>query len=229
MKININPRIFTNRKWFLMLFLTLNSILSISAHADLVGYMAPPQGLTIERIQELAPNARPEWYAYLKHSNEQRLLDKFVLEKERALLLTIPLPPEDGNGIKSMPLDKDNEFYKTPEARHIADVIVSFQTPAGGWGKNQPRDSELRKIGQAFVAHDNRGDQEGSNPKLDKWSYVGTIDNDATITELRFLIRISSAIPNHEGDIYRDSIQRGISIFTQCSISKWGMASSMAT
>ena len=51
----------------------------------------------------------------------------------------------------SMPLDRYPEWYRSPETRHIADVIVSFQTPAGGWGKNQDRGGSARLPGQDAI------------------------------------------------------------------------------
>ena len=46
----------------------------------------------------------------------------------------------------------DPAYYGTAQARHIADVIVSFQTPAGGWSKNMSFCGELRKPGQPYAA-----------------------------------------------------------------------------
>jgi len=42
-------------------------------------------------------------------------------------------------------------WYASADARHIADVIVSFQTPAGGWGKNMDMSKETRRPGEAFT------------------------------------------------------------------------------
>jgi hypothetical protein len=54
-----------------------------------------------------------------------------------------------------MPLNRTPAWYATPEARHVADVIVSFQTPAGGWSKNQDRTGALRLPGQPYAADNN--------------------------------------------------------------------------
>src|SRR6202035_5455054 len=42
------------------------------------------------------------------------------------------------------------------------------------------------------------------------WNYVGTLDNDATNTELHFLALVSAATPGADGDAYRTSFLRGI-------------------
>lgn len=100
-----------------------------------------------------------------------------------------------------MPLDRAPAWYATAEARHIADNIVSFQTPAGGWGKNMARSGPLRLRGQHYVV------SEG--PK-DAWAYVGTIDNDATTTELRFLARVQARAPEADAVLYRAAFDKGM-------------------
>ena len=42
------------------------------------------------------------------------------------------------------------------------------------------------------------------------WHYVGTLDNDATNTELHFLAEMAAAWPGREGDSYRASFLRGV-------------------
>lgn len=182
----------------------------LTADAAVVGQMTPPLPLSSARIKDLPLSEHAAWTAYLNKSDEQRIIDKTSLATERADLAIIPDPPADGNGAKSMPLNRSSDYYASLEARHIADVILSFQTPAGGWGKNQPRNGELRKKGQSFVAHDGRGDQAGKVQKNDNWAFVGTIDNGATLTELRFLARVSSGAPGQAGNGYRDAIRLGL-------------------
>jgi PelA/Pel-15E family pectate lyase len=109
-----------------------------------------------------------------------------------------------------MPLDRAPDWYATPEARHIADVIVSFQTPAGGWSKNQSRDGALRVPGQPWAGDNNShfaapGDFDTARDE--HWHYVGTLDNDATITELQFLARVITALP--DARIYRTAFDKG--------------------
>ncbi len=47
-------------------------------------------------------------------------------------------------------------------------------------------------------------------PADHNWHYVGTLDNDATNTELHFLARLSAALPGHDGDPYRAGFLRGM-------------------
>ena len=50
-------------------------------------------------------------------------------------------------GAATMPLDKPAAWYGGEAARAVVANILSFQTPAGGWGKNQPRDRAPRRLG----------------------------------------------------------------------------------
>lgn len=69
-------------------------------------------------------------------------------------------------------------WYATAEARAVADSIVQYQTASGGWPKNRdmllPPDAEFL----ANTAMDHR---------------AATIDNDATIIQVRFLARVIAA------------------------------------
>jgi PelA/Pel-15E family pectate lyase len=187
-------------------------LLSAPAGAAVVGQNVPAPKLSAERIEQLAGAQKTDWEGYVRESDAMSTLDHAWLRAERQGLADIPAPVKEGNAQKSMPLNRDAAWYATPEARHIADVIVSFQTPAGGWGKNAPRDGAVRQKGQAYVAQTSAA--HGGPSDFDtadmSWHYVGTFDNDATITELRFLARVQAAAPGPEGDAYRDSLMRGI-------------------
>jgi PelA/Pel-15E family pectate lyase len=192
------------------------------AKAEVIGKMQTPQSLSLTRIEELPRDQRGAWMAYLTSSNQQRIVDKAALAAERLELTEIPKPASDGNGVKTMPLDQDMSYYRSVTAQMIANEIVSFQTPAGGWGKNQPRTGNVRKKGQSFVAHDGRGTHEITDKSVDAGTYVGTIDNGATITELRFLSRVSAAIPESSADIYREAIRKGLAYLLQAQYPNGG-------
>lgn len=183
------------------------------AHARQIGAISPAEALTQARAASLAPTQQPAWLDYLARSVRYQQADRAALAAERATVGTIPPDPEGGSGAKSMPLDKSARWYASAEALLIADNIVSFQTPAGGWGKNQPRDRAVRQKGQAFVANNRSkflapGDFDA--PEDERWSYVGTIDNDATTTEIQFLAKVVAALPAARSAVYRDSAIKGI-------------------
>ncbi len=184
-----------------------------SASATVIGHSVAPQPLTAERIATLPASERGPWLGYLHRSEQQEKTDRAALSAERKGLTNIPPEPPVGPSVRSMPLNRDAAWYSSPEARHIADVIVSFQIPSGGWGKNMNMDAAPRLPGQAYVP-DNRnrlpspGDLDA--PRDPAWHYVGTIDNDATVTEMRFLVKVQSNLPRADGERYRASFIRGV-------------------
>jgi PelA/Pel-15E family pectate lyase len=127
---------------------------------------------------------------------------------------TPPAPPiAVGGGEGHMPLDRDATWYAGAEARAIADTIVSFQTPAGGWSKNQNRAGPPRLPGQRYANDAETMNPDRSNfdaPNDRFWTFVGTLDNDATTLEMKFLARVATATPGAAGAPYRASIVRGV-------------------
>lgn len=175
----------------------------------------PAAPLTIARIEREAPMAeRAAWVAYLRRSEALRQRDRDSLPKELRPGETAPpapiaVTPEHYN----MPLDRDAEWYGGAEARRIADTIVSFQTPAGGWSKNMDRSRPRRLPGQRYANDAETMDPDRANfdaPEDRFWTFVGTFDNDATWNEMQFLRRVSERFPGREGDAYRQSLVRGV-------------------
>ncbi|MBW8844489.1 MAG: pectate lyase [Burkholderiales bacterium] len=184
-----------------------------TAFAAQIGVIPPALPLTAERVAALPEARQRPWLDYLARSDAQRAADRAALAGERQGLTAWPAPPDGGHAEASMPLDKPPAWYGDDAALRVARNILSFQTPAGGWGKNQPRDRPPRQPGQAYVADNNLkrptpGDFDlAADPQ---WSYVGTIDNDATITEIRFLAKVAARLPGEAGDVYRQGVQRGL-------------------
>lgn len=165
-----------------------------TGQAAIVGYMTPPPPLSEARIATLPAAQRAAWQDYLAHSRALAAADQAALAAERRDSPALADPPERGHDASGMDLRRPPAWYATPDARHVADVIVSFQTPAGGWGKNSARSGAPRQRGQNW----------GSG------GYVGTIDNDATTTELRFLARAQAQAPGAAGQAWRDAFLKGV-------------------
>jgi PelA/Pel-15E family pectate lyase len=183
----------------------LAALLSSSVFAAQIGTIPPAQALTAERVAALPAAERAAWADYLARSDAQRAADRAALAAERKGLATWPAAPAGGNGAATMPLDKPADWYASEAALLVARNIVSYQTPAGGWGKNQPRNAAPRAPGQSFVA-----DNSPAGASDAPWNFVGTIDNDATITEIRFLARVAAAHPGAAGEAWRRAAQRGV-------------------
>ena len=183
------------------------AITATCACAAVIGTSVPAQSIDTDRIASLPVAQKAAWQEYLARSLQQMKRDRVFLESElkKAGLSSAIIPPH-GSAAKSVPLDKPAEWYRSGEARRIADIVVSFQTPAGGWSKNLNLADHVRKLGESFApdnlsAHLAPGDFD--TPRDPGWNYVGTLDNDATTTEIRFLTMV-------DGGAYRAAFLRGV-------------------
>jgi PelA/Pel-15E family pectate lyase len=202
----------THRAAAIGLFLSA-SLLAAPTFAGVIGTNVPAQPITAARIAALPAAQQPAWKAYLDRSTAQEKADRAALAAELKPGEVGPPPPPSGHGDGGMALNKDAAWYASPEARHIADVIVSFQTPAGGWSKNQDREGALRLPGQPWASDNNSkylSENDFDAARDPKWGYVGTLDNNATITEMRFLAKVAAPAAGHDGEAYRQSFLKGV-------------------
>ncbi len=93
-------------------------------------------------------------------------------------------------------LDQPDEWYASADARDIADTVLLYQFPNGGWPKN--REMTLSPAAEAAAR---------SKPVPDD-EQMPTIDNDSTHQQIRFLARVVSA--NNGTDAHRAAVERGI-------------------
>lgn len=183
------------------------------ARAAIIGTNVPAQPLTMARIATLPEASQADWKNYLSHSQRQMQADKdFFYSEMKAAGANETNAPYAGN-FNKIPLNKSDAWYASREARHIADVIVSFQTPAGGWSKHIDMTGTQRVPGMRFTS-DNNSHYISANdldlPSDAHWSYVGTFDNDATTTQLRFLAKVIAALPSEASIKYRASFSSGL-------------------
>jgi len=184
------------------------------APAAVIGTNPPALSLTADRIATLPTAQQRAWTEYLARSDEQLRADQAFLQKElTAHKLQAAILPPSGRSTSSLPLDKPADWYGGSNALRIADIIVSFQTPAGGWSKNLDMSLHPRAPGEAF-APDNRsrilGAADFDTPHDTNWNYVGTFDNDATMTQMRFLAKVITAIGPDRSDAYRKAFLHGL-------------------
>ena len=104
-------------------------------------------------------------------------------------------------------------WYGQAEALRIAGIVRSFQTPAGGWSKNLDMTHHARVPGEQF-SQGNLSNLiapfDNDIPRDVHWSYVGTFDNDATTTELRFLAKVIFALGAGSDALDTRAFQRGM-------------------
>ena len=189
------------------------ALFALPLYAAVIGASTPAESLTAARVAALPHAQQGAWRAYLERSARLSLADHafFAAELKAAGLAAPTIPPSSG-AARSIPLDRPAEWYGSAEARRIAEIVVSFQTPAGGWSKNLNLADHVRRRGEHFApnnlsAHLSPGDFD--TPHDPGWSYVGTLDNDATTTEIQFLARVAAASPK-DSAAFRNSALRGI-------------------
>ncbi len=194
-------------------FFLLSLLVATPLFSAVIGTSKPAESITPARIATLPAKDRAAWMVYLERSQKQMQVDKATLAAERTAGAPEPPLPKEGFSARTMPLNRDAAWYGSVDARHVADVIVSFQTPAGGWSKNLDMSGSPRARGQSYTTNNLSrypGVDDFDAPKDPHWNYVGTLDNDATNTELHFLALVSGATPGADGDAYRASFLRGV-------------------
>ena len=69
-------------------------------------------------------------------------------------------------------------WFASDSARRLADVILTFEAPNGGWSKHVDFSQHARRPGESYFT-------ESAD-----WEWISTIDNGATTEEIRFLARV---------------------------------------
>jgi PelA/Pel-15E family pectate lyase len=177
-----------------------------SACTDYIRVNVQAQPLTQARVDSVAGALRSDFAAYINASNAAKNSDKASLRSERQGLSSIPKPrSSNSSGTETMPLDQSTSYYAGSTALKVAREIVSFQVPSGGWGKNMARTGTMRTRGQSYITDSIDPDSNS----VDDWRYVGTIDNGATTTEIRYLAKVQAAQSSDRAAL-RSSIARGL-------------------
>ena len=166
-------------------------LLPASLSAAVIGTNPPSSPLTAERIAQLPAAAQPQWREYLARSTTLRAADqKFLADEFKAHGIKEKVAVTQDRANPRFTGSRPADWYASAEARKLADNVVSFQTPAGGWSKNFNTADHRRRPGEAFSPDTNiskfltAGDND--TPQDPHWSYIGTFDNNASIGELRF-------------------------------------------
>lgn len=155
----------------------------------------PGEGTIAARLAEVASASRPAWEAYVARSRRLAAEDRAVMARElaatgRERMVRAPYASRAFEGGEGKP----DTWFASEEARRLADAIITWQTPAGGWAKRVAYDS-ARAPGQSWYS------------ESDGWSYIGTFDNSSTTSQLWFLARVHSARPDPR---YAAAFERGI-------------------
>lgn len=179
----------------------------LAGSAAVVGQLQPAEPVTEARLATFPADVQAEWHDYLSRSDAMRQSNLTALLAERGGKPGPASAPRASKG-NGMPLNRPVEWYGGTDARHVADNIVSFQAPAGSWGKNVDRTGPLRQPGEFYLGSESRPEDLLNDTA--QWSPIGTFDNGATTAEIMFLARIQAQLPGKEGDRYREALVRGV-------------------
>ncbi|MEN9403564.1 MAG: hypothetical protein RL091_2267 [Verrucomicrobiota bacterium] len=151
--------------------------------------------VTEARIAALPAAEQPAWRAYWQQS-----LERAKGLGTRDLVDRTPNKPvpvgtfSGGSYSKGVKLNAPAAWYASEEARTVADKVVQWQRPTGGWVKG----------GDYSRAPTPADDHH------DAWSN-GTFDNDATLYEMRFLALVAQAAgEDPRAAAWRASFLRGL-------------------
>jgi pectinesterase len=98
------------------------------------------------------------------------------------------------------------EWYGTDEARQVAEQVLIYQRPCGGWPKNLPMHRPLTDEIRAGLADPNG-------------PYEPTLDNGDTSTEMKFMARVYNATKDKR---YRKSFNRGLAYMLEAQYDNGG-------
>ena len=139
---------------------------------------AVAEPMTLQRIKELPVAEQSEWTAYFHRSHTNALADAAAVQAEvSAQKMTTALRAPTGGDFKPSAKLGD-AWFASDEAKRLADVVLSYQTPTGGWSKHTGYSEGKRKRGMQWTSQN----EPGRKPH-----YVATFDNRATTEEMHFL------------------------------------------
>ena len=157
---------------------TLLSTLLLSVAAAIFPLSLFAEPVTPSRISALSASEQSPWRAYLERSRTSALADQATVQAEvAASKLTNVIRPPSGGDFK-LPAEVGTAWYASDEAKQLAHVVLSYQTPAGGWSKHTGYSKGPRQPGMQWTSQN-----EPARPS----HYVATFDNRATTEEMYFL------------------------------------------
>lgn len=139
------------------------------------------------------------WRQYVERSARLAANDHEALAAEvKAAGLDAAIKAPSGGDFRPPDDDEDAGWFAGEEAGRLADAIVSFQTPSGGWSKHTGYAKGPRRPGMQWTSQND----PGKDPH-----YLATFDNGATIREIQFLAAVWRGTNR---DDCRDAVLRGL-------------------
>ncbi|MCW1924961.1 pectate lyase [Luteolibacter arcticus] len=134
--------------------------------------------VTAEAVGRLPAAEKAAWTAYLDRSKSLAATDQAALQAElEKSAIGQALKAPSGGDFK-LSADPGDAWFSSDEAKALADVILSYQTPAGGWSKHTGYARGKRQPGMLWSSQY----EPGKSPH-----YLGTFDNRSTTEQMKFL------------------------------------------
>jgi PelA/Pel-15E family pectate lyase len=151
-----------------------------------------------KRIEALPPSEKADWTNYESQSRTLAQTDVDTLQSElQTQGMTKALRAPDGGDFKLSKKTGD-PWYATEEAKQLADIILSYQTPSGGWSKHTGYSQGPRKPGMQWSSQY----APGHSPH-----YQATFDNRSTTEQLHYLANVWQATGDKS---YMDGFVKGL-------------------
>lgn len=145
---------------------------------------AAAEPVTVTRINQLPPAEQPAWQLYLERSQTNARLDAAAVQAEvTAYKMTNALRAPSGGDFK-LSAKTGDAWYAGAEAKQLADAILSYQTPTGGWSKHLGFTKGPRQPGMQWSSQNEPGQRA---------HYVATFDNHSTTEQMYFLANLWQA------------------------------------
>ncbi len=140
--------------------------------------------MTLERIAELPEAEKATWKDYLERSKAIAHGDAAALKAELvAIGSTKAVRAPDGGDFK-LSAKPGDAWYAGEEAGKLADTVLSYQAPSGGWSKHTGYSKGPRRPGMQWTSQN----EPGRSPH-----YLCTFDNRSTTEQLHFLANVWEA------------------------------------
>ena len=138
--------------------------------------------LASARLATLSGVQQTTWQAYVLRSRQRMGADQALVAAELSRIgATAVIRPPNTAADFALLASWTSAWAAGTEGRALIKTVLSYQTASGGWGKHIDYALGPRMPGMGY------------NSENDEWAYVGTIDNGATVTELRLLAVAASA------------------------------------
>jgi PelA/Pel-15E family pectate lyase len=155
-----------------------------------------PPLLVASRIAALPAAKRDAWTAYLGASARLHAADTASMNAElratkREEMSKAPYAAPDFRYF-----DRSDAWLRSDSGRIVAEAVLTFQTPSGGWSKRTDM-TRPRALGKSYYS------------ETSDWHYIPTFDNGATTGQLRFLARVNAVRPDAR---YAAAYRRGFQL-----------------